>query len=227
MKFSISIVTYTAINQVKRCIESVRFNSVGHDFELILTANGSKEAAAYFETVNNLLHPVRVIVNETNEGFINPNMRALDSAKGEYFVVLNDDATVPAGWLDRLQQPFLDDPKCAISGPTACELDENFVGRPGPSMDYIEGSCLMIRADLARKYGLFSDYLNFAYCEDADLCLRMREFGYNIHKADFALESHAGGATSATVPGIRELVKHNFTICQKRWAHYLATRRFH
>lgn len=228
VKYSIAITTYTAINQAKRCIESVLANSGTDDFELILTANGSVKAAEYFGDLAAKRADVQLIVNLQNEGFIVPSNRALRIAQGELFVLLNDDCTVPERWLERLEKPFLDDPKCAISGARGgcCTLDENFVGHKGDRLDYIEGSCLMIRTELARKYGLFCEELKMAYGEDADMSLRYRQLGYTIHQADFALENHVAGTTAATVPGLAKIAQQNFALCRKRWAHYLKTRKF-
>lgn len=227
MKFSISIVTHSALNLAKSCIESVRRNSVGHECELILTANGNMDAAVYFHELRRAYNPLKIIVvvNDHNEGFIKPNNHALTCASGEYFICLNDDCTVPPGWLERLEAPFLRDPQCALSGAkgTCQSLDAQFVGFPGSRFEYLEGSCLMGKSSLLRQHGLFSEILHFAYAEDADLSLRMRSLGYTIHQADFKLLNHARGATAKTVPGISRHMEHNFAVCQKRWQSYLRT----
>ncbi len=226
MTFSISIVTHSALKLAKQCILSVLTNSRGHDYEVILTANGNPEAAIAFEEVGFLFKHCVVIKNPANMGFITPNNYALTQAKGKYFITLNDDATVPEGWLDKLEAPFLADPDCAISGPRGgcCSLDENFIGFPGKRLEYIEGSCMMILSEYAREFGLFSTYLDFAYCEDADLSLRMRQLGFTIHYADFRLASHAHGATAATVPGIGQIIAKNAATCREWWAEYLASK---
>lgn len=227
MKFTVSILCYTQLQLAKRCIQSVLQNSPP-DVQLILTANGNPEAAAYFAELASRFSNIRVVVNSENLGFIEPNRRALAMCETEYFLLLNDDATVPPGWLDKLEAPFLKDPRCAISGAkgTCQSLDETFMGRPGGPVDYIEGSCLMILTGLAKKFGLFSEYLHFAYCEDADLCLRMREQGYTVHQADFSLAHHVRGATSKHIPNLRAIMERNFSACRQRWAYYLRRRQF-
>lgn len=230
MKFSISILCHSALNLAKMCIESVRRHSIGHEYEMILTANGNEEAALYFGELRRAYWPVpvKVVVNERNEGFIRPNNHALTLAAGDYFICLNDDATVPPGWLERLEQPFLEDAGCAVSGPGGgcCSLSDQFIGFRGERFEYVEGSCLMVRRELALRHGLFSETLQFAYGEDADLCLRLREAGHTIHEANFTLHSHATGATTATVPGLPDIMRNNFAICRQRWAAYLKTRKF-
>lgn len=227
MKCSISIICHTALNQAKRCIDSVLTNSIGEDFELILTANGNPSARKYFGHIATLFPSTQIVDNPTNLGFIEPSNNALTLANGEYFVTLNDDCTVPDRWLEKLERPFLDDPKCAISGARGgcCTLDDNFVGHKGATVDFIEASCAMIRTDLAHKHGLFDEALKIGYAEDADLSLRMRSLGYTIHQADFEI-NHVAGTTAATVPGLSKIMQANFALCRKRWAGYLKTRTF-
>lgn len=229
MKPSISILTHSALPLAKQCIQSVIENSASHEYELILTANGNPEAAAYFVGIaKKYPDRVQVVINQHNQGFIEPNKHALQLARGTHFIMLNDDATVPPGWLDKLEAPFLANPKCAISGAAGgpSSLNNDFIGFRGQRFEYVEGSCLCVLTDLARQHGLFSSYLEFAYAEDADLCLRMRELGYTIHQADFRLASHATAATSATVPGLQKYMLANFEACRRRWAGYLKTRSF-
>jgi len=228
MKYSISIITHSALSQAKRCIDSVLSNSDGEDFELILTANANPAALKYFSHIATLFPSTQVVNNPTNMGFIEPSNNALTLASGTYFVALNDDCTVPGRWLERLEKPFLDDPRCAISGARGgcCTLDDNFIGHKGATVDFIEASCLMIRTDLALKYGLFDEELKVGYAEDADLSLRYRSLGYHIAQADFVLENHVAGTTSATVPGLNKIMQANFALCRRRWATYLKTRKF-
>lgn len=234
-KFSISVVCYTNLEGARACIASVLVNS--RDFELILTANGNPEAARFFCDLQRqypgIVFPV---VNDTNLGFIEPNRRALNIAQGTYVVLLNDDATVPPGWLDMLEAPFRDErnPRAAITGAVGgCRtLTEEYDGNLGPHLDYIEGSCMCCKVEIMRRlpHGLFAPYLFFAYCEDSDLCLRVKQAGYTIHEAPFSIIHHRGG-TSAKLPADEAKVlwaqaAKNREACLERWAYYLKYRRF-
>ena len=222
MKFYISILAMDNLPLTKRCIESVIKHS--SDFELLLTNNASKDGtASYFDQLARepSADPVRVIHFDKNRGFQEPNTIALAASEAPFFVMLNNDAEVPAGWLEKLVKPF-DDPQMAIVGQrnACCSLDKNFFGFRGPRYEYVEFSCAMIRRDLAVKHGLFSNYIRFANCEDADTSLRMRELGYKIACADFSIE-HAIGATRRNVPGLVEIFHRNLCACQNRWHDYL------
>lgn len=229
-KITISILAYGALEHSRACIQSVMANSAGHDVELILTDNGSTDGTAeYFQQVKESLPEgtVRIITNEKNLGFIEPNKTALSIAKGEYFILLNNDAKVPKGWLDHLLEPFEHYPRAALSGPegSCCELTHDFYGIPGRYLDYLEGSCLCGKTEILRRHGLFADYLKFAYHEDSDLSLRMRELGYSIHRVSFRIQ-HAREATSKRVPEVRHYEAQNRKAMVNRWSAWRKARNF-
>lgn len=212
------------IDVTRRCIESVLAG--GGNYELILTDNASTDGTAqYFEEIKAPKLPVTVIHNRENKGFAEPNNYALTLALGKFFVTLNNDAEVPAGWLAKLEQPFKDFPAAAISGASGscCSLRApypSFHGSPGPDLEYIEGSCLCIPTELAREVTLFAPYLQFAYSEDVDLSLRMRARGRTIHAADFKIVHHRQ-MTARHIPNIHEIQMANHAVMIKRWGNYL------
>lgn len=220
---SISILTYTALDACKRTLAAILPTLDGA--KLILTANGNPCAADFFYNTQAEYPDTVVAVNRSNMGFVIPNNMAFDRCYTEFFVLLNDDCIPPPDWLDKLKAAFTD-PKCAITGArgTCQTLDTDFIGRRGNQLDYIEASCMMIRASMMTR-PLFDPAIKFAYCEDADLCLRVRERGLTIAQADFACE-HRRNTTSRHIPGIRHIMADNFATCRKRWAFYLQHRRF-
>lgn len=225
-RFSISVLAYNNFALTKRCIESVLDHSA--DFELLLTDNACGDGTAeYFDALACTFGNVRVFHNPTNEGFIDPNLRALNEAKGQFLVFLNNDATVPAGWLDALVKPFDDDPMVAITGPEGgcCRLDARVQGVPGKEPEYVEFACAMARVDLLREHGLFDPAMAFAYFEDVHTSLRMRELGYKLKLVPFHIV-HQRAATSGKMPEIRKFQALNGQFIRRRWEPYLRTRRF-
>lgn len=198
----------------------------GGDYELLLTNNGSGDGMRH-AMIYAIAGGLKGIVfdNEKNEGFIQPNIKALEHARGDYFVMLNSDTRVPHGWLTELEKPFLQDPLCAISGATGCAIGDNMVGHPSRSVEFIEGSCLMIRTAMARTIGLFDPQLVGAYGEDLDLSLRVRQLGHTIHTVPIDIK-HLGGATSSMVPQANGWLTENLAYLKIKWADYLKTRTF-
>jgi ADP-heptose:LPS heptosyltransferase len=228
-KYTISVLTYRAYPLVKACIQSIFEGSTPGTFDLILTNNGNTNGAAEYFNELQSKYPdcVRVVHNTENKGFIGPNNHALVMTQTPYFVMLNDDAEVPRGWLEELEKPFTIYPKAALSGLSGgCQsLNEDFNGRPHGAFEYLEGSCLMCKTDIVKKHGLFSNYLEFAYGEDSDLSLRMRQLGYTLHKIDMPLK-HMRAQTAMHVPQIKQIQAKNHAVLRKKWGHYLRVRKF-
>ncbi len=222
-RFTVSLLTYTALPQAKACIASVLKSTV--PFNLMLTANGNPEAADYFHEIAAEFPNVRVIVNSTNQGFIAPNRFAFGLCDTPFMVFLNDDAAAPPDWLEKLVAPFERDVDMAIVGQqrACCSLRDNFYGFLGDHYEYAEFSCAMVSTAIMRKLGLFSDYIEWASTEDADASLRVREAGYHIACAPFAI-THEVGATRKHVPGLAAIFQKNLAACQLRWADYLKSK---
>jgi len=67
-------------------------------------------------------------------------------------------------------------------------------GRPG-TPEWVSGACMLVRRDaLARVGGLDEGY--FLYCEDIDLCLRLRRAGFTVGYEPAACAVHAEGASA-------------------------------
>lgn len=229
-RFLISIVSYRLESGLAKCVESVR--SAGGNFFLHLTGNGSPAVTDWLRANPGGRGEERVVINRTNLGFIPPNNEAFRYAVANnftYMVTLNDDATVPAGWLDRFLDEFRRNPAAALVGcrGTCTMLADNFHGYDGPILEYIEGSAMAVDVEkVQRHFGhLFSPYLDFMYGEDADLSLRMRRLGYTIHRANFELE-HRRCSTTRHVPRASQSQEGNHAILRERWSHYLRTRTF-
>ncbi len=225
MRYTISILTYTAFSHAKKCVSLVLANS--SNFDLILTVQGNPEAAAYFTALAKTNRNVRVVVNAENHGFGLPHNHALTLANGDYFVCLNDDLEVQPGWLAILEQPFWDNPQCGLSAPAGgCRtLQEDFHGYLGDRLDYLEASCLMGRTATLRKVGLFSDYILKAYCEDSDLSLRMVQAGYTLHEVAFPVPIlHHRAQTSAKLPEVAAQAELNRAECVRRWGQTIKLR---
>lgn len=62
-------------------------------------------------------------------------------------------------------------------------------------VDWIDGSCLMVRRLALDKVGLFDERF-FMYSEDEDLCLRLRDGGWKVCYSANGKAIHHGGASS-------------------------------
>lgn len=223
MKFTISVITHTAFAQAKRCVDAVLKNS--KHFVLILTVQGNPEAVEYFTKLAEKHREILLLVNQKNEGFIEPTKRAFGMCKSEFFVVLNDDAVPPQKWLTLMEAEFRNHPMTAIVGPKGapCTISESMGGVVSDTVDYIEFSCAMLRSVIFKEHGLFSPALVGAYTEDQFCSLRVRELGYSIRQADFKVP-HERHQTSQRVPEVQSWITNNIAYMQKRFAGFFASR---
>lgn len=228
-KFTISVLCFNHVMLTAKCLESIMRHS-GEDFELFITNNASEDGTAGYlaEFKRRFDHVARIVVitNEQNKGFQEPNEYVLTKARGEYFVLLNNDMECCEGWLDSLVKPF-DNPKMGITGAagTCCRLNDKFQAIGGEPVEYIEGSCLMVPTALVRLHGLFSKYLKFIYWEDTDLSFRFREMGYEIQTVKIDMKHRHPSSTTKHMD-LREVKEHNAAAFKSRWSFYVKRRSF-
>lgn len=234
-KFTISIATHNRLDCTTRCLESIAAHSNPGELDIIVFDNASNDGTVEYlrkQAPPELLPRIAVHLSDTNMGFGYAHNKNLEFATGDYFIVLNNDIEVGHQWLNGLHKEFLLDPSLGICGASSmCSvLGHDGIGRSGHPPDYVEGSCLMIPTWLAKREGLFDPDFRFAYCEDADLSLRLRKKGWHIKTARIGL-SHIRGATVAAVRfegrvDIEGYHKVNHQILQRKWGRYLEERAF-
>lgn len=170
-RYTISIAIHDNLDLTRRCLDSIFTHSPAKDYEIIVTDNASTDGShpCLLELTRSSVPCSRleIVHNDRNAGFGEAHNHALTLATGQFFVVLNNDLEVTPGWLELLAAEFARNPRLAIVGVrgTCCSLDDNALGRPGTTLEYIEASCLMIPTALARRHGLFDEAYRFAYLE--------------------------------------------------------------
>lgn len=105
LDLSICIVTHTAKDLLRTCLQSICENTQTLRFEIIVVDNNSQDGTV--EMVRRDFPNVQLIVNDYNAGFTRPNNQALKVSRGRYALLLNNDTFVLPNALDRLVQ-FMD-----------------------------------------------------------------------------------------------------------------------
>lgn len=215
-KVTVAIVSFNTRDLLRRCLASL----VDAD-EVIVVDNASADGSAHM--VCSEFPDVRLIENSTNLGFGAANNRALDVAAGELVLLLNSDAMALPGSICRLAAAFDDPDVVAVGGrlegddghvqPSAarrltlwavlCEqlwLEKLFPhsrwfspywvrSEATVEVEQVMGACLMMRR--AERF----DERFFLYCEDTDLCRRLRRHGRILYLPE-ARFVHTLGASS-------------------------------
>ena len=215
------IVVHNQLVYLKNCVESIRQNT--EDYTLYVWDNASNE-----ETKNWLSEQKDIIVARSREnlGFIVPNNRMAAISQSPYLILLNSDTVVFPSW-DKAMIAFLQQGFSQV-GYMGGYLDHQGFGSRfgfGSKIDYVSGWCFAIPRTVYQRFGLFDEEnLEFAYCEDADLSLRLREAGLTIHALHLGLVYHHQNKTIKEVCKVRDCSKSvasNHLYLQKRWKRFL------
>jgi GT2 family glycosyltransferase len=233
----IIIIVRNQLNYFSNCIKSIRENTT--NYHLYIWDNGSDQKTQdYIDSLvrefdaqneNETHWKITTMRSEVNTGFIAPNNELAAWGDSEYIILLNSDTKVFKGW-DRAMIGFLEThPDVAQVGYFGGHMGPDgrgFGGANGYEIDYIPGWCFCISRETYNRFGLFSPQLQFAYCEDADLSLRLKEAGKKIYALYAPLVHHYQNKTIVEVEkegqvDVRATFEANHNYIKKRWKHYL------
>ncbi len=82
--------------------------------------------------------------------------------------------------------------------------DESY--RSPGSPDWVSGACLLARRSILERLAGFDERF-FMYCEDQDLCRRVRATGFDVRFEPSATAAHIGGASAPRAASFRLLVE--------------------
>ena len=231
--FSVIIPNWNGKHHLEECLSSLYKQSF-EDFEIVLVDNGSNDGSVEF--VSSKYPMVRIVALTENVGFAAGVNRGIESAHGDYIVLLNNDTEVEQHWLKNLALAVKENPDVWIYASkllnyydrkiidTAGDaLDLSLgpykIGEYGPSENYRErhfifgacggGGCY--KRELFDRIGLFDEDF-FAYFEDVDLSFRANWAGYRCMLVPGAIIYHKVAATSGASNANRD----RFDIMRRR-----------
>jgi GT2 family glycosyltransferase len=145
---SICIVTYNAVDYLRRCLESIRRHS--HvPYELCVVDNASRpETRALLEAQPEL----KLVLNAENRLWCAGINQAMQLAHREsrYLLLLNPDVEVLSDrWLETLIHLIETGDRVAVAGPS------HRYSPAGPVHGWIDGCCFMVRHAAMREVGYF------------------------------------------------------------------------
>lgn len=223
--FSIIIVTWNALEHLKRFLPSV-VNTNYSDFEIIIANNASNDETVQWIEKN---HPsCKIVTFDRNYGYAAGNNRAVKYASGEILVFLNNDVETSPYWLTHLDNTFHDD-SVGIAQPKLRSVERpghfeyagaagGYIDRMGYTfcrgrlVDHIEkdegqynessdifwasGAAFAIRKDLFQQTGGFDEDFEF-HMEEIDLCWRCLKLRQKIRYVPGSIVYHLGGGSLA------------------------------
>ena len=193
---SIAIPTYNGLKHLENCLNSIIKNTDYPQYEIIVVDNASSDGTYDFLKEN--FPSVRVVVNKKNVGNAEGINICVQSANGNFVMILDNDTEVTKGWLSEIVRLAKSDPSIGVCGSVPFWYDFR---RYAPIYDgcfqvsTVSGAAMLLKKDIIKKVGL-CDPSYFAYFEDTELCWRHILFGYKVVYDSNSLILHKGGQTS-------------------------------
>ena len=205
MKYSIIIPTVDNFEYFSQCLLSVIRNT--SDYELIAVFNGPNDQSLdYFKTFIPDHPNFRFILFDDQLGFSKAVNRGMESSKGDYIILLNDDTIVTPSWATLLSEAVWNQPKnlnfwkIGLVGPVSnnaayiqgvdippynvSDLDsilDDHIRQYRYNYKYpgfLSGFCLLITRECFNDCGFFDESFAYGGFEDNDYCLRAHLNGY-------------------------------------------------
>ncbi|PPQ35928.1 Glycosyltransferase, GT2 family [Rhodoblastus acidophilus] len=232
------------------CLASIH-RAASVDLEIIVVDNGSTDPLYAALASRPGLKALRL---ETNQGYGPACNKGAALASGEFLFFLNNDTQIAPGCLEALLEVFREGGDAVgLAGPKLVSFDGRlqeagcllnpdgtgaligFGGDPAAPRfnyarpcDHISGAAVLMRRALFEQLGGFDPIFAPAYCEDADLSLKIRALKKLLIYAPGAVVAHHLSATSNSQAGSqanlskRQRIARNRNIFVKRWAGRLA-----
>ena len=191
---SVLIANYNGMAIVAACIESVLMQDCGFEVEIIVHDDASSDGSAEF--IRSRYPQVTLIESAGNVGFCISNNRMAAAARGEYLLLLNNDATLLPDALRTLYEQAAALPTPAILGlpqysaatGELIDIGSRFDPFLNPIPNFstkdegvgmVIGACLWLPRSLWHDLGGFPEWFG-SLAEDMYLCLLARLRGYPV-----------------------------------------------
>ena len=239
-RVSILIPVYNELKYTIECLLSLQKYAFDDSIEIIIADDASTDPDVLrLAEIPNVI----IIRQPKNVGFLQNCNAAFKSVRGDYVLLLNNDAQllgpVVQVLLDRLEA----DASIGGAGPkiiypngrlqeAGCSIDHlansqmlGLFGDPDEpcwnfprDAHYISGAALMVRRQLFTEY-LFDERFAPAYCEDTDLCLRLWSMGSRVQYCPEALVAHHLSVSTgkSSVTKRLQLVAQNQAKLEEKW----------
>jgi len=209
MTLSVIIVTYNSAGCIESCLRSVRAQR-DVESETLVIDNASVDGTV--ERVREAAPSVQLIANADNVGFGRANNQAVASSTGDLLYLLNPDARLmDSGALARLERAMESRPAWGLAGTRVLSEDGREAAAPETAypdqhvaandfhqlpgrIAWVIGASMIIRREAFQTVGGFDPGF-FLHSEETDLCLRLRQAGFEIGYLPDVEVRHVGGAS--------------------------------
>lgn len=246
---SIIITNKDKVELLKECIDSIVYKSTYSNYEIIICENNSEEKKTfeYYDELISHYNNIRIVKWDKPFNYAAANNFAVKYAKGDVFVFLNNDTKVITNdWLENMLELTLREDVGIVGAKLLYENDtiqhagvvvgllgvaghigknksRNYNGHMGNlliirNVSAVTGACLMIKRHVFDEVGGFDERFVLAF-NDIDLCLKVREKGYNILFTPYAELYHYESETRGyeNTPEKQERFKREIDLFKQKW----------
>jgi O-antigen biosynthesis protein len=245
-KISIIIPTFNGSYHTLRCLQSLLADTKS-SFEVIVFDNGSSD-----ETVEllNRCDNIQVIKSPENLGYIKANNAAAKYARGEFLLLLNNDARLVEGSIEDSVKIFSSEQNVGAVGvriklatgklqEAGCMIFRNgtsngylrYKNADDPramvmrEVDYCSAIYLLLRRQKFLDLGGLDEIYSPAYYEETDLCMKLRAQGLRVIYTPSVTIEHFEFGSQPSKAG-RSAILERLPIFLSRWKNDLDTQRF-
>lgn len=243
---SVVIPCWNEATVTAECLLSLFNCSDEANIEIVLVNNGSSDS--FYKAIKG--HPdIKQVDLPTNQGFGPASNIGVEQASGRLVLLLNNDTQLAPGTISALTKAIQADPKVGAVGPKVVSFDgrlqeagailnSNGTGRligfacapDDPRFSYsryvehLSAACILMRRDEFLQLGGFDPVFAPAYCEDADLSLKLRTKGFRLQYLSEGLVAHhlskttAGKESEKAIGSKAKLLSRNRNTLVKRWS---------
>jgi GT2 family glycosyltransferase len=221
---SVIIVNWNTRELLAKSLASVFVTIHKCSFEVIVVDNGSTDGSS--QMVREQFPEVHLIENQENLGFARANNQAIRQCRGDFVLLLNSDAFLMQGAVDRMMELSLINDQAGIVGPTLFYPDGRSQRSHGPLPTLTSEMISLAGFDKIRLWpikryrlpdpfetGFVSgacmfvrrsmlqeiglfDENFFFFSEEVDLCYRAHKAGWKVFFIPFAVAIHIEAGSS-------------------------------
>ena len=217
VRFTTIIVHRNGFNRLKSALDSALKASDLCD-EFIIIDNASTDNS--ISHVSEIYPSIQIIKNKFNLGYGHAANQGIRSGKGKYFLICNNDITLPLNIFNDLEELFIKEPRAGIISGQQTNLKGEIIrtsskkpsllsefdgiGRIDHNKDpdkitdvgILRGACLGVKKEMIEEIGAYDEDF-FFYFEDTEWCIRAHKNSWKVILHPKIKIPHIGGSSSS------------------------------